>query len=177
MDNWLNWIGLAKRAGQLAPGHNQVQKAMNEGTAKLVLIALDSGESVYRKYHLWAQNLGIPMAQAGTMLDLGRAMGMGPHAVLAILDKNIANRLANQLGVSSGGIRFDRKGKGSRVRVSKGSKTGQPASNRSAASFARREHQESYEHSGTRSGPNRQRYHGGKVAARTGEHNHRGEKN
>ncbi len=176
MDNWLNWIGLAKRAGQLAPGHNQVQKAMQEGTAKFVLIAIDSGESVYRKYHLWAQNLQIPMAQAGSMLDLGRAMGMGPHAVLAILDKNIANRLATQLRVSSGGINFDRKRKSTRVRTRKRSKIGQSASNRSAASSARGKHQESHEHGRTGSSANGQRYHGGKVTARTGEHTQRRKK-
>ncbi len=40
MDNWLNWIGLAKRAGKLAPGHNQVQIALTNNKAHLVIIAL-----------------------------------------------------------------------------------------------------------------------------------------
>ena len=167
MDNWLNWIGLAKRAGQLAPGHNQVQKAMNEGTAKLIVIALDAGESVYRKYHLWAQNLGMPLVQAGNMVDLGRSMGMGPHAVLAILDQNIANRLATQLGVSSGGIKFDRKRKrkSSGLRVSQRSEVRQSSPNRPSTPPARREHQESHEHGRTRSGADGQKHHGRKVAS------------
>lgn len=176
MDNWLNWIGLAKRAGQLAPGHNQVQKAMNEGTAKLILIALDAGESVYRKYHLWAQNLGVPLVQAGSMIDIGRSMGMGPHAVLAILDKNIANRLATQLGVSSGGIKFDRKRKSSSVRVSQRSEVRQSTSDRSSPSSSRREHQEPHEHGRTGSRANGQKHHGGKVATRTTNHSNRGKK-
>ncbi len=165
MDNWLNWIGLAKRAGKLAPGHNQVQIALTNNKAHLVIIAQDAGESVYRKYHLWAQNLDVPLLQAGSMSDLGRAMGMGPHAVLAILDKQIASRLATQFGVPSGGMNFDRKRKSTGLRTSQGSETGQSATHRPAAPAARRKHQEPHEHRGTGSGANREEHHGGKTAA------------
>jgi ribosomal protein L7Ae-like RNA K-turn-binding protein len=166
VDNWLNWIGLAKRAGKLAPGHNQVQIALTNNKAHLVIIAQDAGESVYRKYHLWAQNLDVPLLQAGSMSDLGRAMGMGPHAVLAILDKQIASRLATQFGVPSGGMNFDRKRKSARIRISQGSEIGQPEVDRPASPASRGEHQESHEHSGTGRGANRAQHHGGKVAAR-----------
>ena len=173
MDNWLNWIGLAKRAGKLAPGHNQVQIALTNHDARLVIIAKDAGESVYRKYHLWAQNLDVPLLQAGSMSDLGRAMGMGPHAVLAILDQSIADRLAAQFGVPSGGMNFDRKRKSTGVRTSQGSETRQSASDRPASPSSRGKYQKPHEHRGTRSGPDSEKHHGrqtstGAEAARTG---------
>ncbi|AUW93704.1 MAG: hypothetical protein C7B44_02850 [Sulfobacillus thermosulfidooxidans] len=167
MDNWLNWIGLAKRAGKLAPGHNQVQIALTNHDARLVVIAKDAGESVYRKYHLWAQNLDVPLLQAGSMSDLGRAMGMGPHAVLAILDQSIADRLAAQFGVPSGGMNFDRKRKSTGVRTSQGSETRQSPSDRPASPSPRRKYQKSHEHRGTRGGSDREKHHGRQVTAGT----------
>ncbi len=166
MDNWLNWIGLAKKAGKLAPGHNQVQIALRDNTARLIIIAEDSGESVYRKYHLWAQSMGVPLLKLGSASELGRAMGMGPHAVLAILDKNIAARLTVQFGDPSGGINFDRKRKSAGIRTSQGSEAGQPEADRPASPPTRREHQESHEHRRAGGSADSAQHHGGKVASR-----------
>ncbi len=164
MNSWLNWIGIARRAGSLAPGNNQVEKALKAGDVALIVISTDAGPSVYRKYHLWAQDLGVPILRAGTKDELGGSIGMGPHAVLAILDTNIAQRLLAS-GELSGGIQRGRKGQSSGLRVGEGVKTRQSTTHRSITSAQSRKHQESHEHGGTGSGTDGAQHHGGKTAA------------
>lgn len=168
MADWLNWLGLARRAGKLAPGDHQVETAMNERTAKAIIVAEDAGRAVYRKYHLWAQDRGVPIVRAGTKVEIGRAIGMGPHAILAVLDANLAERCVQAIGKETGGMDFGGKGKrqDSGLRVSQRAEAGQQAADRPLAPTARGEHQKPHEHGRAGGGADRPRHHGGKASAR-----------
>ena len=166
---WLNLLGLARRAGKIAPGDNQVTLALQRQTAALVIIAEDAGSSVYRKYHLWAQDLRVPLVTIGSKAELGRAIGMGPHAVLAVVDENFGQRILQEMRISSGGISFDRKGQrqDQGVRTSQRTQARQSAADRPLASTESGKHQKSHEHGRAGSGENRAGHHGGKAASRT----------
>lgn len=167
--SWLNLLGLARRAGKLAPGENQVSLAMRREQAAMLIIAEDAGASVYRKYHLWAQDLEVPLVTIGTKASLGHAIGMGPHAVLAILDKDFGARILDEMRTSSGGIILDRK----RERQDPGVRTGERAetrqspANRPASPTQSRKHQKSHEHGRAGSGQNGAGHHGGKASPGT----------
>lgn len=169
MAPWLNLLGLARRAGKLAPGENQVTQAMKDETVRLLVLAEDAGPSLYRKYHLWAQDLGVPLVRIGTKIELGHAMGMGPHAVLAILDTNFAEKILLEMRKTSGGNILDRKrqGQSQGLRTGQGTQTGQSSPHRPAPSAQGGKHQKSHEHSGAGSGQNGSRHHGGKASTRT----------
>lgn len=163
LQDWLHWIGLARKAGKLAPGDRQVREAMRDESAKVVIIAEDAGQAVYRKYHLWAQDLGIPVIQQASKRDLGHAMGMGPHAVLAVQDEKIAQAILAKVTDNAGGIDFARKGQGESLRISQGVEDRQSSTDRSTSSSKRGSHKESHEHSGTRGRANGPQHHGGEV--------------
>lgn len=168
MAPWLNLLGLARRAGKLAPGENQVTQAMKEETVRLLVLSKDAGPSLYRKYHLWAQDLGVPLVRIGTKIELGHAMGMGPHAVLAILDNNFAEKILLEMRKTSGGNILDRKrqGQSQGLRTGQGTQTGQSSPHRPAPSAQGGKHQKSYEYGGAGSGENGSRHHGGKATTR-----------
>lgn len=165
---WFNLLGLSRRAGKLAPGENQVTLAIKRHQAVLVIIAEDAGAAVYRKYHLWTQDLGIPLVKLGTKVALGHAIGMGPHAVLAILDQEFGGRILEEMRKSSGGIILDRKRErqDSGIRTSQRAETRQSASDRPVASATRRKHQKPHEHGRAGGGPDSPQHHGGQVAPR-----------
>lgn len=167
--SWLNLLGLARRAGKMAPGENQVTQAMKREQVRLLIIAEDAGPSLYRKYHLWAQDLDIPLVRIGTKVALGHAIGMGPHAVIAILDKDFSGRILDEMRKSSGGIILDRKrqGQSEGVRASQGAEVRQPTANRSSTSSQGGKHQKPHEYRGAGGGQDGSRHHGGKTAART----------
>ncbi len=166
---WRNWLGLARKAGKLAPGSHQVEMALKQGQVALIVIAEDAGASVDRKYHLWAQDLKVPVVRAGSKAELGLAIGMGPHAILAILDVALAKKLWMAMGKQIGGMEFGgkRQGQNSGVRTRQGNQAGQQTSHRPLASAQGREHQESHEHGRTRGGTNGTRHHARKASART----------
>lgn len=168
-DKWLNLLGLARRAGKVAPGENQTSLAMRRQTASLLILAQDAGPSLYRKYHLWVQDLNVPLVRMGTKSSLGRAIGMGPHAVLAILDKEFGERILKEMRTSAGGIFLGRKGQGQDqgIRTGQRAKIGQSSPHRSVASVKGGEHQKPYEHGRARSGEDGARHHGGKTSAGT----------
>ncbi len=167
MATWLNWLGLARKAGKLAPGSHQVEMALKSGQVALIVVAEDAGTSVYRKYHLWAQDLKVPVVRAGMKVDLGSAIGMGPHAILAILDVALAKKLWMAMGKQIGGMEFggQRQGQNPGVRTGQRTQIGQQAPDRSTAPTESRKHQEPHEHSGTRGGANGSRYHARQTAS------------
>ncbi len=167
METWLNWLGLARKAGALAPGTHQAEMAIKDGRARVLIIAADAGAAVYRKYHLWAQNYAVPVVQAGTKSDLGRAIGMGPHAILAISDPKLAERVLAAVQPQQGGMEFGGKGKRQDpgVRVSQRAQARQQTADRPVASAESRKHQEPHEHGGARGRTDRSRHHAGQTAA------------
>lgn len=164
---YLNWIGLARRAGRLAPGDREVARALTHHRVRLLWLAEDSGMATRRKYGFWAANLGVPVVLRGTKAELGRAAGMRPLAVLAILDARIAERILQVVDVTVGGWEFGRKRQDSGLRAGEGVETRQPAADRPPAPAARREHQKSHEHRGAGGGSDRSGHHARQVAPRS----------
>jgi len=178
---WANLVGIARRAGHLFPGENQVTNAMKRQLVRLIILATDAGPSLYRKYHLWAQDLSVPIVQIGTKVELGHAIGMGPHAVVAISDAALAEKILEQVK-SAGGIILGRQGQrqGQGLRVGERAQARQSPAHRSPSSIEGRRYQKSHEHGGTGSGENREGHHGRETSARaqtggqtaTGGHRH-----
>lgn len=148
---WLSLLGLARKAGKLAPGENQATSAMRRDEVFLLVLAEDAGPSLYRKYHLWAQDQNVPLVRKGTKAGLGQAIGMGPHAVVAITDEGFGERILQTMQQSSGGIILDRKRQGQNqgVRTGQGTQVGQSPSHRSITPLESGKHQKSHEHRGS----------------------------
>ena len=165
---WTNLVGIARRAGNLFPGENQVTNAMKHQLVRLIILAADAGPSLYRKYHLWAQDLSVPIVQIGTKVELGHAIGMGPHAVVAISDAALAEKILEQVK-SAGGIILGRQGQrqGQGLRAGERAQARQSSAHRSPSSIEGRRYQKSHEHRGAGSGENREGHHGRETSART----------
>lgn len=160
------WIGLARRAGKLAPGDQAVHLALKYHRARLVWLAEDGGQATRRKYEFWAKTEGVPVVRAGTKVELGSAAGMAPLAVLAIEDRRMAERVLDALEVAMGGLEFGREGQNPRIRTGQRVEVGQPAPDRPAAPTARGKHQKSHEHRGTGGGADGSGHHARQAATR-----------
>ncbi len=75
-------------AGKKTVGAKQSLKAIEKGSAKVVYVAGDADEKVRLPITELCRAKGIPLAEAYTMLELGRACGIQVGtAVAAILDQ------------------------------------------------------------------------------------------
>lgn len=95
----LEAVEVAKATGKLRKGTNEVTKALERGTAKLVVVASDvSPKEIVMHLALLAKEKNIKYAEVPKKEDLGAAAGLplGTSAV-AIVEAGEAKKLIEQL--------------------------------------------------------------------------------
>jgi|APHig6443718053_1056840.scaffolds.fasta_scaffold38496_3 ribosomal protein L7Ae-like RNA K-turn-binding protein len=101
-DKILGMLGLAHRAGCVASGAMQTEKAVTSGRCKLLLVAADAAPETQKRLNIMIAETGIPMFRILSKLQLGTAVGKSPKAALAINDIGFASSLRRM--VSSDGV-------------------------------------------------------------------------
>ena len=101
-DKILGLLGLAHRAGCVASGAMQTEKAVMSGRCKLLLVAADAAPETQKRLNIMIAETGIPMFRILSKLQLGTAVGKSPKAALAINDIGFASSLRRM--VSSDGV-------------------------------------------------------------------------
>ncbi|MCR5607448.1 MAG: ribosomal L7Ae/L30e/S12e/Gadd45 family protein [Lachnospiraceae bacterium] len=98
-------MGLAMRAGKLVSGEESTEKAVKNGSAKLVIVALDASDNTKKLFKDKCSFYGIPVEIFGYMHEMGHALGKEKRASLAFLDKGLADATCKQLilAMNSGG--------------------------------------------------------------------------
>lgn len=101
--NALRLLGLARRAGAVAPGTEAVRRAIREGEALLILMAEDASSVQLDKIRTTLHDRSIPRAVLGDRNTLGAAIGFAKLSAVAITDRSLADRLTAELNDSDGG--------------------------------------------------------------------------
>jgi uncharacterized protein len=94
----LDLVGLARRAGGLVAGFDQVDDALRRGRAALVLQARDGAADGRRKVGSLAGALGVPVVEAFDRAELGAAIGRAEAVHLALAPGGVEGRLEAELG-------------------------------------------------------------------------------
>jgi large subunit ribosomal protein L7Ae len=99
IDKVLEAIEVAKATGKIKKGTNEVTKAIERGTAKLVAVAKDiSPPEVVMHIPLLAKEKGIPCVQVPNKEDLGSSAGIDvPTASVAITSEGEAKALIKEI--------------------------------------------------------------------------------
>ncbi len=98
-DEALRLLGLARRAGSVAPGTDAARRAAREGEARLILMAEDASGVQLDKIRNVLKNRPIPWAILGDRATLGAAVGLGPISAVAVTAGPLADSLARKLGI------------------------------------------------------------------------------
>jgi hypothetical protein len=85
----LDWLGLAKRAGELVVGFEKVRRLIERGQARALVVAGDAGAEGRRKLNADA----APVIDLFTRSELGRALGRGEVVHAALYPGRLAERL------------------------------------------------------------------------------------
>jgi large subunit ribosomal protein L7Ae len=90
----LEAVEIAKTTGKIKKGTNEVTKAIERGTAKLVVYAKDiTPAEIVMHLPLLAKEKGIPCVEVPSKEELGVACGVGvPTASIAIVEEGEAKR-------------------------------------------------------------------------------------
>jgi large subunit ribosomal protein L7Ae len=93
-------IELARKSGKITKGTNEVTKALEKGTAKLVVYAKDvTPKEIVMHIPLLAKEKGIPCVEVPSKEELGAAAGLTiKTAAVAILKEGEAAELIKEFG-------------------------------------------------------------------------------
>ena len=98
----LRLLGLARRAGGVAPGTEAVRRAIRMGEARLILIAADASSVQVEKVRTTLHDRPIPQVILGDRDALGTAVGLAPLSAVAVTHAAIAEELAREFSDSGG---------------------------------------------------------------------------
>lgn len=83
-------LGLAFRAGAVAAGGMQVEKALLSGRCRLLIIAVDTAADTQKKLISMAVQSNTSHREVLTKIELGCAVGKSPKAALAVTQEGFA---------------------------------------------------------------------------------------
>lgn len=90
-------LGLARRAGAIAPGTDAVRHAVRAGEARVVLLAGDASPVQLDKIARTMNECSIPIARMGNREMLGAAVGLAPLSAVAVTNASLAEQLVAEL--------------------------------------------------------------------------------
>lgn len=103
MNKFFNFLGLAKRSGNLIEGYSKCDEQRNRINFYLMIISVDASNSTQKKFRNHCATNNIPLIENFTKEELGNPIGREEVKVLAITDKNMAEKLfslyQNEIGI------------------------------------------------------------------------------
>ncbi|MGG7175986.1 ribosomal L7Ae/L30e/S12e/Gadd45 family protein [Clostridium paraputrificum] len=93
MNKFFNFLGLAKRSGNVLEGYSKCNEERNRRKLFLFIISPDASDSSRRKFINHCKEKNIPYIEDFSKEELGAAVGRPEIKILAIVDGNIAKKL------------------------------------------------------------------------------------
>ncbi|MBI2175747.1 50S ribosomal protein L7ae [Candidatus Woesearchaeota archaeon] len=95
----LEAVELARTTGKIKKGTNEVTKAIERGTAKLVLVAKDvSPPEVVMHLPLLGKEKGVPVVEVPSKEELGAAAGLSVPAVsVAVIQEGESKAIVKEI--------------------------------------------------------------------------------
>ncbi len=92
------YLGLAARAGMIASGEFQTEKAVKSGKASLVVCACDASGNTKKKFSNACEYYGVPYLEFSDRERLGHAIGREFRASLAVTDEKLSEAIMKAAG-------------------------------------------------------------------------------
>lgn len=90
-------LGFARKSGQLVSGESAVSASLKRKAPALILLALDMPEKRKTIFMHWCNDQEIRYLIMGTKEEYGNILGLSPRGVVAILDKQLAKAIKDQI--------------------------------------------------------------------------------
>lgn len=104
MNKFFNFLGLIKRSGNLIEGYSKCDEQRNRINYYLIIISNDASASTRKKFKNHCVNKQIYLIENFSKEELGNPIGREEVKVLAVTDKNMAEKLIslyqNEIGIN-----------------------------------------------------------------------------
>lgn len=96
-NNILSMLGLATRSRNLVSGEFMTEKAIKEGKAFSVIVAMDASDNTKKNFTNMCEFYKVPIIIYSTKEELGHGIGKQMRASVAITDKGFADAINKKL--------------------------------------------------------------------------------
>lgn len=93
MNKFFNFLGLAKRSGNLIEGYSKCNEERNRKKLYLFIISNDASNSTKKKFVNHCKINNIKTIEDFSKEEIGASIGREEVKILAIADENMANKL------------------------------------------------------------------------------------
>ena len=90
-------LGLAAKSGNIKSGSFQVEKAVQNGKASLVIVAEDASANTKKLFSDKCSFYHIPVREFGSKAELGKCLGKEERSAAAVLDRGLAEVFSERL--------------------------------------------------------------------------------
>ena len=97
----LSILGLAARGRNVVSGELQTVNAVRDGSAMLVMVALDASENTKKLFADKCSFYEVPLRMCGTKETLGHAIGKDMRSSVAVIDEGLAKSVIRYLDAES----------------------------------------------------------------------------
>lgn len=92
-DEFLQFLGLVKRSGNLLEGYNKCEDGIKRRIIKLLVLSDDCSENTKDKFISYCNKYEVKLIQGYSKENLGKPIGKDEINVLGIVDNNMCNKL------------------------------------------------------------------------------------
>lgn len=93
----LSMIGIATKAGKTVTGEFSTEKAVKEGAAHLVVVAIDASDNTKKKFQNMCNYYHVTIKMFSDKTSLGNACGKEFRASLAVTDAGLAKTIGKHI--------------------------------------------------------------------------------
>ncbi|WP_446899515.1 ribosomal L7Ae/L30e/S12e/Gadd45 family protein [Clostridium sp. LBM24168] len=91
-DNFLQFLGLAKRAGKVLEGYNRCEEGIKRHKVHLIILSEDVSYNTLNKFLNYGNKYNIKTIKKYSEMELGCSIGCQKIKVIGIVDKNMSKR-------------------------------------------------------------------------------------
>lgn len=92
-NDFLQFLGLAKRAGKVLEGYNKCEESIKEHNVYLIILSEDVSSNTLNKFLNYGNKYSIEVIKKYSEMELGYAVGRQKIKVMGITDKNMSEKL------------------------------------------------------------------------------------
>ncbi|AAK79766.1 ribosomal protein L7Ae-like RNA K-turn-binding protein [Clostridium acetobutylicum] len=96
-NKFLQFLGIAKKAGKLVEGYNKCEELLLKRKADLIILSTDISENSKKKFENYSSKHNIDIINAFSSSELGNILGSDSIKVVCIVDKKISEKLKSLL--------------------------------------------------------------------------------
>ena len=95
--DFLNFLGLANRAGGLITGTELVLNGVKRNKVKMVIVDYSISEASYKKIKDKCQHYGVQLVKTPQDIKLGSSIGSENRMVIGVINENFLRGLRDKL--------------------------------------------------------------------------------